>query len=137
MKKSNQNSGVVLLSACLIAFVMVLAGPVHGQDNTNEPAERETEEIRDAGIDDEIETIVVRGFRQSLREALSLKENYVGVVDAIVAEDIGKFGQSNLSEAVQRISGVQITRDFAECRISYRPTCKAARPRLPRPQRHH
>ena len=57
--------------------------------------------------------VVVTGFRKSLEEAIDIKKNSVNAVDAIVAEDIAKFPQSNLAEAVQRISGIQIRRDNA------------------------
>jgi len=54
--------------------------------------------------------IVVTGFRQSLNNALAIKRREVGVVDSILAEDVGKFPDSNLAESMQRIPGVAITR---------------------------
>ncbi len=41
---------------------------------------------------------------------MNLKRNSHGVVDGIVAEDIGKFPDTNLAESLQRISGVSIDR---------------------------
>lgn len=60
-----------------------------------------------------LEEIVVVGLRASLEAGRDLKRDDVRVVDTIVAEDIAQFPQKNLSEAIQRISGVQIRRDFA------------------------
>ncbi len=60
----------------------------------------------------EIEQVVVKGVRKSLANALEIKNESVNVVDAIVAEDIAKFPHTNVSEALQRISGVQIRRDY-------------------------
>jgi TonB-dependent receptor len=60
--------------------------------------------------------IVVTGFRSSLAKAVDLKRNSSAVVDSILAEDIGKFPDLNLSEAIQRIPGVAITRDGGEGR---------------------
>lgn len=57
-----------------------------------------------------LETIVVTGFRNSLNKALELKQNESGVVDTIVAEDIGKFPDSNLAESMQRVPGVALQR---------------------------
>jgi iron complex outermembrane receptor protein len=54
--------------------------------------------------------IVVTGFRQSLNNALAIKRREVGVVDTILAEDIGKFPDANLAESMQRVPGVAITR---------------------------
>lgn len=57
-----------------------------------------------------LEEIIVSGYRKSLEDAMSYKRNSDGVVDAINAEDIGKFPATNLAEALQRIPGVSINR---------------------------
>ncbi|WP_347302083.1 TonB-dependent receptor [Croceibacterium sp. TMG7-5b_MA50] len=54
--------------------------------------------------------IVVTGFRASLDSALELKRNETAAIDSIVAEDIGKFPDSNLAESMQRIPGVALAR---------------------------
>jgi len=54
--------------------------------------------------------IVVTGFRRSLDNALALKKKDAGVVDTILAEDIGKFPDSNLAESMQRVPGVALAR---------------------------
>lgn len=58
--------------------------------------------------------IVVTGIRASLREAVDIKRDGQGVVDAISAEDIGKFPDTNLAESLQRITGVSIDRANGE-----------------------
>ncbi|PTW48100.1 TonB-dependent receptor [Sphingomonas faeni] len=58
--------------------------------------------------------IVVTGIRASLNRAIDIKRNSAGVVDAISAEDIGKFPDTNLAESLQRITGVSITRANGE-----------------------
>jgi TonB-dependent receptor len=60
------------------------------------------------------EVIVVTGIRASLQKSLSLKRDALGVVDAISAEDIGKFPDTNLAESLQRITGVSIDRNVGE-----------------------
>ncbi|HAY05658.1 MAG TPA: TonB-dependent receptor [Hyphomonas sp.] len=62
------------------------------------------------------ETVVVTGFRQSLQQAIAVKRNETGIVDAISAEDIADFPDLNLAEALQRVPGVQIDRDGGEGR---------------------
>ncbi|AKH18957.1 TonB-dependent receptor [Sphingomonas sanxanigenens] len=59
---------------------------------------------------DEMEAIVVTGFRSSLAESLRLKREQSGVTDTIVAEDIGKFPDANLAESMQRVPGVALQR---------------------------
>jgi TonB-dependent receptor len=56
------------------------------------------------------EEVVVTGIRASLQESLDIKQQAVGVVDAISALDIGAFPDASLGEAVQRIPGVTVTR---------------------------
>ena len=65
----------------------------------------------DAAADDEI---VVSGIRASLKASMDLKRDAQGVVDAISAEDIGKFPDTNLAESLQRITGVSIDRNSGE-----------------------
>ncbi|NII11212.1 TonB-dependent receptor [Oleiagrimonas sp. C23AA] len=57
-----------------------------------------------------LETVKVTGILGSLESSMNLKRYSDGVVDGIVAEDIGKFPDTNLAEALQRISGVSIDR---------------------------
>jgi len=63
---------------------------------------------------DELEEVVVTGLRGSLKASMETKRDAIGVVDAINAEDIGKFPDTNLSEALQRITGVSIDRRNGE-----------------------
>ena len=53
--------------------------------------------------------IVVTGVRASLSSAQSIKRNAVQIVDSVVAEDIGKFPDNNVVEALQRLPGVQVS----------------------------
>jgi TonB-dependent receptor len=59
---------------------------------------------------EELDEVVVTGLRGSLIASMNLKREAVGVVDAINAEDIGKFPDTNLAESLQRITGVSIDR---------------------------
>lgn len=63
-----------------------------------------------AAADDTTE-VIVTGFRSSLQKSINLKKEAIVVRDSIVAEDIGKFPEANVAEALQRIPGVYLTRD--------------------------
>lgn len=65
---------------------------------------------------DDVSQVVVTGYRKSLAEARALKRDSVIEVDAIVAEDMAKFPELNLAESLQRLPGVQITREAGEGR---------------------
>jgi len=68
----------------------------------------------DAQSNDVLEELVVTGYRNSLKRARDIKQDASGVVDAISAEDIGVFPDTNLAESLQRITGVSIDRSRGE-----------------------
>jgi TonB-dependent receptor len=57
-----------------------------------------------------LETVVVSGIRSSLNKAEQIKRTETNIVDAIVPEDIGKLPDVTVGDALQRITGVQVTR---------------------------
>ncbi|WP_206245380.1 TonB-dependent receptor [Novosphingobium terrae] len=58
--------------------------------------------------------IVVTGVRSSLRSAETIKRMAPQIIDSIVAEDIGKLPDHNIAEALQRIPGIQVQRNYGE-----------------------
>src|SRR5688572_11550827 len=66
---------------------------------------------QDAPVEEEI---VVTGFRASVAESIESKREADAVVDVLTAEDVGKFPDHNVAEALQRLPGVQINREFGE-----------------------
>lgn len=64
--------------------------------------------------DEEFEEIVVTGIKSSLRQAIQTKRDSDALIDAINAEDIGKFPDKNVAEALQRVPGIVINREFGE-----------------------
>ena len=61
-----------------------------------------------------VEVIEVTGIRSSMIKSMDIKRSSSGIVDAINAEDIGKFPDSNLAESLQRITGISIERSNGE-----------------------
>ncbi|WP_284617152.1 TonB-dependent receptor [Aquabacterium humicola] len=59
-------------------------------------------------------SVVVVGRRESLAAGLALKRHREEISDAVVADEIGKLPDFNLTEALQRITGVQAARDRGE-----------------------
>jgi TonB-dependent receptor len=58
--------------------------------------------------------IVVTGLRRSVQGAQALKRDSDQILDAVVAEDIGKLPDNNAAEALARITGVQVSRSQDE-----------------------
>ena len=88
------------LSAASLAVPIVFAqsAPATGDQTNAAPA-------------DTLQEVVVSGLRQSLDQAQMIKSLNPDVVDAIVAQDIGKFPDTTVGDALQRVPGVQVTRD--------------------------
>ncbi|GAB2504261.1 TonB-dependent receptor [Lysobacter humi (ex Lee et al. 2017)] len=88
------------------AVLVALAQPAFAQETGSAaPATTTTESSAD-----ELDSVVVKGIRGSLTSSMNLKRDSQGVVDGIVAEDMGKFPDTNLAESLQRITGVSIDR---------------------------
>ncbi|MBL8256344.1 TonB-dependent receptor [Pseudoxanthomonas japonensis] len=112
MPVSHQNRKTpVTLLAVSIALALQVTAAAHAQEAEATPAQAATEPV-----DTTLDTISVTGYRASLEKALDIKRGEKGIVDAIVAQDIGKFPDLNLAESLQRIPGVVITRDAGEGR---------------------
>ena len=58
----------------------------------------------------QLQEIVVTGIRGSLMRGLQIKKESLGVVDAMSAEQIGQFPDSDIGEAVARLPGVTVNR---------------------------
>lgn len=86
-----------LLAGVSMVGMALLANPALAQDA---PA-------GDAGSGEEI---VVSGIRYSLSSAANLKRNSEGVVEAVVAEDIGKLPDISVAESLARLPGIAAQR---------------------------
>ena len=103
MNRSSQVRITLASSASAIALLAVGLAPQVAAAQTAAPADPAQEATQ-------VDEIVVTGFRSSLQQALSIKRNEAGAVDAILAEDIADFPDQNLAEAIQRLPGVTIDR---------------------------
>ncbi len=62
----------------------------------------------------DLDAVTVTGYRYAIEKSLEQKRNANAVVDVITAEDVGKFPDKNVADALQRVPGVVITRDGGE-----------------------
>ena len=111
----SKKTPVTLLAAGIALALQAVAVPVFAQ-TADTTADEGVEETATAGDATQLEAVRVVGYRASVEKALDIKRGEAGVVDAIVAEDIGKFPDLNLAESLQRIPGVVITREAGEGR---------------------
>jgi len=111
LKGSYSSKWLASVSAAALAACVLMQTQAFAQDTA--PQTRAETSASDAADEDgtEVEAVVVTGVRGSIQRALSQKRNAEGFVDAISAEDIGKFPDLNLSESLQRIPGVTLDRN--------------------------
>ena len=113
-----RSASMLALATCLAAPAVSWAqaatteqpSPTSAQPDATSTAAAVPTPVQSDGGDE----IVVTGLRASLQAAMDIKRNSAGVVDAISAEDIGKFPDTNLAESLQRIPGVSIDRRNGE-----------------------
>ncbi|TMO47058.1 TonB-dependent receptor [Pseudoalteromonas sp. S4389] len=92
----------VLISSILASSVSFAASAQQQENNNNNQ------------VEEDVEVIEVTGIRSSIKESNFRKREATTVVDVVVADDIGKFPDENLAEALQRIPGITITRNGGE-----------------------
>src|SRR6476661_8616952 len=83
------------------------------QQSPADPVQNADAPATAAGTGDE-SSIVVTGLRRSLQSARNIKRNSDQIVDAVVAEDIGKLPDITVSDTAARIPGVQVERNGGE-----------------------
>lgn len=115
---SAQNKMKRLRSKALFTIVggVVVINPAFAQDaqTTEPPPSQAAAQTQSSDEAQSLDTVVVSGIRNSLEHSMGIKRDAVGVVDAISAEDIGKFPDTNLAESMQRITGISIDRRDGE-----------------------
>ncbi|MET0616583.1 MAG: TonB-dependent receptor plug domain-containing protein, partial [Luteibacter sp.] len=104
-----------LLTASIIAGLCCVTSIAAAQDATPAPAKPQTAQQKaEAAKAQQLEGITVTGIRASLEKSLDTKRNADAIVEAVTAEDIGKFPNTNVAEAMTQIPGVTIDRQFGQ-----------------------
>ncbi|TPG20007.1 TonB-dependent receptor [Sphingomonas koreensis] len=109
----------VALCTTSIVALAVIASPAVAQtaDQRQDPQDQQQPPATsapsagdsDATVAGTGQDIIVTGVRAAYAKALQVKRNSTQVVESVVAEDIGKLPDNNVVEALQRITGVQVT----------------------------
>lgn len=104
LKKANPNFSSIFKPKALTTAVIAAMGSMSVM-----AVNAQTDSSR-SGDAPATEEIVIIGIRESMQRNLDIKRESTGVVDAITAEDIGKFPDSNIAASLQRVPGVSIQR---------------------------
>ena len=65
----------------------------------------------------ELQEVVVGGAFTGQRRALSSQKNAMGISNVVSADQVGKFPDSNIGDALKRISGINVQYDQGEARF--------------------
>jgi iron complex outermembrane receptor protein len=98
--------GIRALLIGTASSVALFASAAHAQ--TQDAGAPQAAEAQDGG------EIVVTGFRASLAQSIETKRKADAIVDSISAEDVGKFPNTNVAEALTLVPGVTVDRQFGQ-----------------------
>ena len=65
----------------------------------------------------ELQEVVVGGAFQGQRRAINSQKNKLGITNVVSADQVGKFPDSNIGDALKRISGINVQYDQGEARF--------------------
>ncbi len=107
MNYMSHNYGRHTLSAAIAFALAASVAPASAQDAApSAPAASPSATTLDS--------VNVTGYRYAIEKSLQQKRDANAVVEVITAEDVGKFPDKNVADALQRVPGVVITRDGGE-----------------------
>jgi TonB-dependent receptor len=95
---------IAMCSASLITLMACSSAYAQAQIPDAAPQEQAAQSDEASAAD-----IVVTGVRASIVGALNVRKLSTQIVDSIVSEDVGKLPDNNVIEALQRVTGVQVT----------------------------
>lgn len=93
-------------SALSAAIVACMTFGAHAQDASQEP----DSDAKPTQLD----AVTVTGYRVSVEKSQAVKRAANAIVDAISAEDIGKFPDTNAAESLSHLPGITVDRQFGE-----------------------
>ncbi|MES2297987.1 MAG: TonB-dependent receptor [Pseudomonadota bacterium] len=74
------------------------------------PAAQQADASKKDGAADSVTSVVVKGIRRGIEDAISVKKTSSSIVEAISAEDIGKLPDVSIAESIARLPGLAAQR---------------------------
>src|SRR5207247_361218 len=96
-------------ASALILASLGVAMPAWAQDAGTTNSDNATAD-KPAKSDDGAADIIVTARRKALADAISLKKNADTIVDSVTADEAGKLPDNSITEVLQRVPGVSISR---------------------------
>ncbi len=106
----NLNPGTYTLKVSYVGY-----SPVEMQITVPEGKTLERDVVMNEGL--ELKEVQVKGAFSGQRKALSSQKNKMGIVNVVSADQVGKFPDSNIGDALKRINGINVQYDQGEARF--------------------
>jgi iron complex outermembrane recepter protein len=102
--RDSKQSVCNLRRASLLGVSAILLPAIAGAQDANKNPETP------AATSDDVQVVVVSARREALQNATERKKNAESIVDSVVADDAGMLPDNSITEVLQRVSGVTISR---------------------------
>ena len=99
----------------IIKVTYVGYNPVEAKLTVKEGKTLEYDIIMQEGL--ELQEVLVKGAFQGQRKAINMQKNAMGVKNVVSADQVGKFPDSNIGDALKRINGINVQYDMGEARF--------------------
>lgn len=107
---TNLDPGTYNIKVTYVGYV-----PVEAKLSVKEGKTLEYDIVMNEGM--ELKQIEVKGAFQGQRKAVNMQKNAVGVKNVVSADQVGKFPDSNIGDALKRINGINVQYDMGEARF--------------------
>lgn len=106
--KNSIHARRLLVAGASLGVLCALAAPVAAQEASSAP--RGASAAEGDKVIDTVSEVVVTSRRKALQTAIEIKKNADTIVDSVVADEAGKLPDNSITEVLQRVSGVSISR---------------------------
>ncbi len=111
------------MADCFIVYLQILISnsrylgynPIESNVTILEGKTLEKDIMLEDGI--ELSEVVCTGVFSAQRKALNVQKNAMGVTNVVSADQVGKFPDSNIGDALKRINGINVQYDQGEARF--------------------
>ena len=107
---ANLNPGTYTVKVTYVGY-----SPVELQIVVPEGKTLEKDVVLNEGV--ELQEVVVGGAFQGQRRALNMQKSGIGITNVVSADQVGKFPDSNIGDALKRINGINVQYDQGEARF--------------------
>lgn len=107
---ANLNPGTYTVKVTYVGYA-----PVEMKITIPEGKTLERDVILNEGV--ELQEIVIGGAFQGQRRAINSQKSSLGIKNVVSADQVGKFPDSNIGDALKRISGINVQYDQGEARF--------------------